>query len=108
MSTIDQEAATVSIESITAELRQLRARIDFQRDNTHTWPTKDEELAADLLRYDRRLLKAAAMLRVASSGGARGFAELSEAERLDIEHSLDVCGHGVRPSAEEGSERERA
>lgn len=95
----------MSIESLTAELRQLRARIDAQRDNPHTWPTKEEELAADLLRYDRRLLKAAVMLRVGSSGRARGCVQLSEADRLDLERSLDMCGFGVRQTADEGSER---
>lgn len=94
----------MSIESLTTELRQLRARIDSQRNNSHTWPTKEEELAADLLRYDRRLLRAAAMLRLGASGRARGSLQLSEDERLDIEHSLDSCGYGVRPTADEGSE----
>ena len=94
----------MSIESLTADLRQLRARIDFQRETTHPWPTKDEELAADLLRYDRRLLKAADMLRVGSSSGARGCVQLSDADRLDLENSLEMCGYGVRPTADEGSE----
>ncbi len=93
----------MSIESLTTELRRLRARIDSQRDNPHSWPTKDEELAADLLRYDRRLLKAAAMLRLHSSGGARGSAQLSDDDRRDIEQSLDISGYGVRPTADEGS-----
>lgn len=94
----------MSIESLTAELRQLRSRIDSQRDNTHTWPTKDEELAADLLRYDRRLLRAAAMLRVGPSARARGGVQLSEADRLNLEHRLDICGYGLRPTADEGLE----
>lgn len=93
----------MSIESLTAELRQLRARIDAQRGNTHAWPTKDEELAADLLRYDRRLLKAAAVLGVGSSGRSCGPAELSEADHVDLEHRLDTCRYGVRPTAHEGS-----
>lgn len=93
----------MSIESLTDELRRLRARIDSQRDNPHTWPTKDEELAADLLRYDRRLVKAAAMLRIDSNGRAKGGVQLSEADRLDIEHHLDMCGYRVRPTADEGS-----
>ena len=93
----------MSIESLTAELRQLRARIDSQRDNTHTWPTKEEELPTHQLCYDRRLLRAAAMLRVGSGAGARGSVQLSEDDRLDLEHSLDVCGYGVRPTTDEGS-----
>src|SRR4051794_35648284 len=54
----------MSIESVAMQLRTLRARIDAQTANQHSWPTKEEELAADIDRYDRRLLKAAAMLQV--------------------------------------------
>lgn len=54
----------MTIESVAAQLRPLRARIEAQRANPHSWPSKEEELAADLDRYDRRLLKAAAMLGV--------------------------------------------
>jgi len=52
----------MSIETLCAEIRRLRARIEAQRANQHSWPTKEEELAADVDRYDRRLLKAATML----------------------------------------------
>ena len=51
----------MSMEGVVHELRSLRRRIDAQQANAHTWPGKDEELAADLDRYDRRLVKAAAM-----------------------------------------------
>lgn len=91
---------TSSIEHRTAELRKLRARIDSQRDNPHTWPTTEEELAADLLRYDRRLLKAVAVRRLGSGGRGRGSAQLSEADRLEIEHRLDISGYSVRPTAD--------
>ena len=36
----------MTIESVAAQLRPLRARIDAQQANTHSWPTKEEELAA--------------------------------------------------------------
>ena len=74
----------MSIESVAAELRTLRRRIDNQQANRHTWPTKEEELAADIDRYDRRLLKAATMLQIevdARAGRSRRQFLLGDAER---------------------------
>ena len=87
----------MSIESVAAQLRTLRARIDAQKANQHSWPTKHEELAADIDRYDRRLLKAAAMLQVeAPASRRREPFLLSEQDREQVEKrladaGLDVC-----------------
>ena len=89
----------MSIESVAAELRTLRRRIDNQQANQHTWPTKEEELAADIDRYDRRLLKAATMLQVqvdARAGRSRGPFLLSDAERRSLEEQLADAGLDVR------------
>ena len=87
----------MSIESVAMELRTLRRRIDAQHANTHSWPTKEEELTADYDRYDRRLLKAAAMLRVAApSGRGREQFLLSETDRSQLEHGLAGAGLDVR------------
>jgi flavin-dependent dehydrogenase len=82
------------------ELKSLRARLDAQRSNTHTWPTKEEEHAADLDRYDRRLLKAAAMLGVEAPPARRhdGFL-LSDDDRRVVEGRLADAGIDVRASA---------
>ena len=91
----------MSIESVAAELRPLRARIESQRANQHTWPTKDEELEADCDRYDRRLLKAAAMLGVAAPTGlGREQSLLSEDRRRQMEDRLAELGLDVRAAAE--------
>jgi hypothetical protein len=90
----------VSIQTISSELKTLRARLDAQRTNTHSWPSKEEELAADLDRYDRRLLKAASMLGVEAPPARRhdGFL-LAEEERRLLEQRLAVAGVDVRSSA---------
>jgi flavin-dependent dehydrogenase len=87
----------VSIQTVSLELKSLRARLDAQRSNTHTWPTKEEEHAADLDRYDRRLLKAAAMLGVEAPVARRhdGFL-LSDDDRRVIEVRLADAGIDVR------------
>lgn len=94
----------MTIESVAAQLRALRARIDAQKANQHSWPTKGEELAADIDRYDRRLLKAAAMLQV-TAPATRRRAEflLSERERTQLEQRLADSGLDVRgaPADEE-------
>ena len=83
----------MSIESVAEELRVLRRRIEAQTTNPHSWPTKEEELDADLDRYDRRLLKASTMLRVAvPTGTGREGALLSEAERSRLEQVLSEAG----------------
>ena len=83
----------MSIESVAEELRVLRRRIEAQCANPHTWPTKEEELAADVDRYDRRLLKAAAMLQVrAPTGTGREGELLLEEERLRLENQLSDAG----------------
>ena len=90
----------MSIESIAAELRPLRARIHAQRANRHTWPTKEEELEADCDRYDRRLLKAAAMLGVeAPSGKGREQSLMTDEDRLALEERLAEAGLDVRVPA---------
>jgi hypothetical protein len=90
----------MSIESVAAELRPLRARIDSQRANPHTWPSKEEELDADCDRYDRRLIKAAAMLGVdAPSGRGREGSLLSDPDRLQLEERLADAGLDVRARA---------
>ena len=92
----------MSIESVASQLRALRARIDAQQANQHAWPTKEEELAADIDRYDRRLLKAAAMLQVeAPASRHRELFLLSEADRLDLEERLAAAGLDVRAPAED-------
>lgn len=91
----------MSIDSVAAELRPLRARIESQRANQHTWPTKDEELEADCDRYDRRLLKAAAMLGLeAPTGLGREQSLLGEDRRRQLEDRLAELGLDVRASAD--------
>ena len=93
----------MGIESVAGELRTLRRRIDNQRANPHTWPTKEEELAADLDRYDRRLVKAAAMLQVdAPNSRRRDQFLLSEDGREVLEVRLADAGLDVRAPADEG------
>jgi len=92
----------MSINSVAAELRPLRTRIHAQRANQHTWPTKEEELEADCDRYDRRLLKAAAMLGVdAPSGHGREHALLTEDQREQLERRLADAGLDVLVTADE-------
>ncbi len=92
----------MTIESVAAQLRPLRIRIDAQQTNQHTWPTKDEVLAADYDRYDRRLLKAAAMLGVdAPAGRGRGETVLNENDRLQLEQRLVDAGLDVRAPADD-------
>ena len=87
----------MSIESVAAQLRPLRARIDAQQANTHTWPSKEEELAADIDRYDRRLLKAAAMLGVpAPAVDHRQPFLLTDGDRTLLEDRLVGAGLDVR------------
>jgi hypothetical protein len=83
----------MSIETLSAEIRRLRARIEAQRANPHSWPTKEEELAADVDRYDRRLLKAAAMLRLETSAiRHREQFLLSDDDRTALEARLQDAG----------------
>jgi len=93
----------VGIEDVSGEIRSLRTRIDAQRANTHVWPTKEEELFADLDRYDRRLLKAAAMLSVEAPRPARD-AEilLSDDERSGLEERLAGSGLDLGASSGDG------
>lgn len=92
----------MSIESVAAQLRTLRARIENQKANQHTWPTKEEELAADIDRYDRRLIKAAAMLQVeAPSSRRREEFLFTEPERNLLENRLAESGLDVRAPAED-------
>jgi hypothetical protein len=87
----------MTIESVAAQLRPLRARIDAQQANTHTWPSKEEELAADIDRYDRRLLKAAAMLGVAAPAvDHRQPFLLTDGDRVLLEDRLVDAGLDVR------------
>lgn len=87
----------MSIESVAVQLRNLRTRIDAQRANQHSWPTKEEELAADIDRYDRRLIKAAAMLGVTTPASRRREQFLlSEPDREQLEHRLAESGLDVR------------
>jgi len=96
----------VSLDNVAGELRSLRARIHAQRANCHQWPTKEEELFADLDRYDRRLLKAAAMLRVEAPQPARGAEMLlADQERHELEERLAGSGLDVRASDAEGGRR---
>ncbi len=95
----------MSIESVAEELRVLRRRIGAQRANPHTWPTKEEELAADVDRYDRRLLKAAAMLQVeAPTGPGREEFLLTDDERRALEQRLVHVGFDMAASADRGSQ----
>lgn len=95
----------MSIESVAAQLRPLRARIDAQQANTHNWPTKEEELAADVDRYDRRLLKAAAMLGVeAPAARRREQFLLSDPDRAKLEQRLAEVGLDVHAKADESSQ----
>ncbi len=95
----------MSIESVADELRVLRRRIDAQRANPHTWPTKDEELAADVDRYDRRLLKAAAMLQVeAPTGPGREEFLLRDDERARLQQRLIEAGLDVETGAGRSSQ----
>ena len=95
----------MSIESVAEELRVLRRRIDAQRTNPHSWPTKEEELAADVDRYDRRLLKAAAMLQVkAPTGPGREEFLLRDEERHRLEQHLVRAGLDVGTGVEKGSQ----
>ncbi len=95
----------MTIESVAAQLRPLRARIDAQQANTHTWPTKEEELAADVDRYDRRLLKAAAMLQVkAPTGPGREEFLLRDEERDRLEQRLVDAGLDVGTAVDKGSQ----
>jgi hypothetical protein len=87
----------MSIQTVASELRSLRARIDAQQDNPHSWPTKEEEQAADVDRYDRRLLKAAAMVGVEAPVPRRGDAFLlGDEERRLLEARLAGAGIDVR------------
>ena len=89
------------IENVAGELRLLRTRIDAQRANSHHWPTKEEEFYADLDRYDRRLLKAAAMLRIDAPTPARDQEALfSEHDRHTLEERLAGSGLDVRSPAD--------
>ena len=95
----------MSIENVAEELRVLRRRIDAQSANPHTWPTKEEELDMDLDRYDRRLLKAAAMLQVdAPSGRGREGQLLRDEERRGLEQRLIDAGLEVDAGAGRGSQ----
>lgn len=92
----------MSIESVAAQLRTLRMRIEHQKVNQHTWPTKEEELAADIDRYDRRLLKAAAMLQVVPPASRRREQFLLSAEdRLQLEARLAGAGLDVLAPADD-------
>jgi hypothetical protein len=95
----------MSMEGVVHELRSLRRRIDAQHANAHTWPGKEEELAVDLDRYDRRLVKAAAMLRVeAPSGTGREGFLLLEDDRMQLEQRLVEAGLDVHATEQEESE----
>jgi hypothetical protein len=95
----------MTIQSVAMELRTLRRRIDAQQANQHTWPTKEEELAADLDRYDRRLLKAATMLSVdAPAARPREQFLLTEDDRRIVEARLIEAGLDVRAAAGDGSQ----
>ena len=92
----------MSIESVAAQLRTLRTRIENQKANQHSWPTKEEELAADIDRYDRRLLKAAAMLQVESPDTRRREQFLlSEDDRQALEDRLAQAGLDVLAPADD-------
>ena len=90
----------MTIENVAAQLRTLRTRIENQKANQHSWPTKEEELAADIDRYDRRLIKAAAMLQVqAPASRRREQFLLSEDDRVVLEKRLAVSGLDLRAPA---------
>ena len=92
----------MTIESVAGQLRTLRTRIENQKANQHSWPTKEEELAADIDRYDRRLIKAAAMLQVpAPASTRREQFLLSEADRQLLEDRLAESGLDVRAPADD-------
>ena len=92
----------MSIESVADELRTLRRRIHAQRANRHDWPSKEEELAADLDRYDRRLLKAATMLRVgAPTARHREQFLLTDHDREQLEERLMEAGLDMEAPAED-------
>ena len=92
----------MAIENVVAQLRTLRTRIENQKANQHSWPTKEEELAADIDRYDRRLIKAAAMLQVAAPASRRREQFLlSEEDRLTLEQRLAESGLDVRAPADD-------
>jgi hypothetical protein len=92
----------MTIENVVAQLRTLRTRIENQKANQHSWPTKEEELAADIDRYDRRLLKAAAMLQVeAPASRRREQFLLREADRRVLEGRLADAGLDVRAPADD-------
>ena len=92
----------MSIETVALQLRTLRMRIENQKANQHSWPTKEEELAADIDRYDRRLLKAAAMLQVAAPASRRREQFLlSEEDRLLLEGRLADSGLDVQAPADQ-------
>ena len=92
----------MSIENVATQLRTLRTRIENQKANQHSWPTKEEELAADIDRYDRRLIKAAAMLQVtAPASRRREQFLLSEDDRVVLEKRLAESGLDVRAPADD-------
>lgn len=92
----------MTIENVATQLRTLRTRIENQKANQHSWPTKEEELAADIDRYDRRLLKAAAMLQVeAPASRRREQFLLSEDDRLVLEKRLAGSGLDVWAPADD-------
>ena len=92
----------MSIDTVALQLRTLRTRIENQKANQHSWPTKEEELAADIDRYDRRLIKAAAMLQVAAPASRRREQFLlSEEDRLLLEGRLADSGLDVRAPADQ-------
>ena len=92
----------MTIGSLATQLRALRGRIESQKANQHSWPTKEEELAADIDRYDRRLLKAAAMLQVTPPASRRREQFLlSEDDRRELEQRLAESGLDVRAPADD-------
>jgi hypothetical protein len=95
----------MSLESVAAQLRTLRTRIDNQKANQHSWPTKEEEMAADIDRYDRRLLKAATMLQVTPPPSRRREQFLlSDDDRVHLEALLAEAGLDVRAPADDQSQ----
>ena len=91
----------MSLASLAEELRSLRRRIDAQEANAHDWPTKEEEMIADLDRYDRRLIKAARMLRLSIPvGQGREAMLLREHDRAQFEKRLMDSGLDVRAPAD--------
>ena len=92
----------MSIEDVATQLRVLRNRLDAQVANPHSWPTKEEEHAADLDRYDRRLIKAAAMLGVESPPTRRRESFLfTDDDRRQLEDRLADAGLDVRAPADD-------